>query len=229
MPSEKTVNVDRHRSTQIDAGRSILFTYKMIDVYRRISTYVDIGICVNFSTHLDSPTRSAALRVLREPVCPLLCDLAIPDLWLVVYATSVSLRVPRLHIPSHYPPVVLRYYLDKRRLYMPRTTNIFRCDCEQCCKGQERVVSRGTYFAHKKYRDRRPLLRFSQQHQDLLANCSVVENLSSSSASRHTAHLLTQITDGTSGPSSQHACRLGSADPNDHGHAAVGASDYAHI
>ena len=79
----------------------------------------------------------------------------------VVYVTFVSLHVPCLHIPSHNPPISLRYYLDKRHLYMPKTTKIYWCDCEKCCKGQERVVSKGTYFAHKKYCDCHPLLQFS--------------------------------------------------------------------
>jgi hypothetical protein len=157
-PSEKPVNGDRHRLTQVDTGHSNLIMYKMIDVYSSILMSVDRCICANISSHFDPPTSPTS----RSCVCAhLIDDLAIPDLWLVVYATFVSLRASHLHAPSHYFPITPRYHLDKRHLYMPKTTKIYRCNCKKHCKGQEKVLGRKAYYAYKKYHNHDPVSQFS--------------------------------------------------------------------
>ena len=187
---------------------------------------VDRCICANISSPFDPPISPTS----RSCVCAhLIDDLAIPDLWLVVYATFVSLYAPHLYAPSHYFPVTPRYHLDKRHLYMPKTTKIYQCNWEKRCKGQEKVLGRKAYYAYKKYCNYNPVSQFSQQHQDFLAQYPVIENLSSSDASQHTACPLTLITESISGPSSQHTCQLQLVDPNDDRHATVSASVYAHM
>jgi len=57
----------------------------------------------------------------------------------------------------------------------------YYCDCEKYCQGERKVVSKTTFFNHKKYRE--SLTNFTPQFQEYLSRHPVVAPISG--PSRH--------------------------------------------
>jgi hypothetical protein len=80
---------------------------------------------------------------------------------------------------------------------MPKT---YYCDCKRYCDGQQRVISKSTFFAHKKYRD--PLSQFSAEFREFLNSVPVLPHLVAARTYRSSRKRSSGTSDQTCGTTS---------------------------